>query len=59
MMGLVVHGPGHLAKESKAIDMEKDRPMGAEFVILFASLFLLGLSVMGLMFAFVYGCERV
>jgi hypothetical protein len=43
----------------KAVDMEKDRPMGAEFVILFASLFLLGLAVMGLMFAFVYGCERV
>jgi hypothetical protein len=59
MMGLVVQSPGHLARESNAIDMVKDRPMGAEFVILFASLFLLGLAVMGLMFAFVYGCERV
>jgi len=33
--------------------------MDAQYVIWFASLFLLGLAVMGLMFAFVYACERV
>ncbi len=30
-----------------------------DFTIWLASLFLLGLALMGLMFAFVYGCERV
>jgi hypothetical protein len=33
--------------------------MDTQYVIWFASLFLLGLAVMGLMFAFVYACERV
>jgi hypothetical protein len=33
--------------------------MDATYVLWFAGLFLLGLAVMGLMFAFVYGCERV
>jgi hypothetical protein len=39
--------------------MKKDRLMDTNLAVLFASLFLLGLAVMGLMFAFVYGCERV
>jgi hypothetical protein len=30
-----------------------------EFTVLLGSLFILGLALMGLMFAFVYGCERV
>jgi hypothetical protein len=33
--------------------------MGADYVVWFAGLFVLGIAVMGLMFAFVYGCERV
>ncbi len=30
-----------------------------ELIVSLVGLFLLGLAVMGLMFAFVYGCERV
>jgi hypothetical protein len=37
--------------------MHKESTM--DFTLLLSSLFLLGLALMGLMFAFVYGCERV
>jgi hypothetical protein len=33
--------------------------MDANYVLWFVGLFFLGLAVMGVMFAFVYGCERV